>query len=179
MQDILDNTKDNVESVSVDPGGEWSIEACRAQSIPSDSEDEDEPIEVTSKRETIMHRAQQHTPATSRSSQSREASHANTTTSNTNKRLASQVIDLTLDDDDDPPQRPHKRVNDYSSPVPSFNASFGSLPRNGSLTGSDLYRQFSIPNPPVRSSSSSHSSSHPPLPGTYDNTYQSYTYQYD
>jgi E3 SUMO-protein ligase PIAS1 len=176
MQDILDNTKDNVESVRVDPCGTWSIEACRAESILS-SDGEDEPIEVISKRETTMHRAQQLTPAASRSSQSREASHATATSATSNKRLASQVIDLTLDDDDEPPPRPHKRVNDFPSPVTPFGNSFGS--RNGTLMTSDMYRPFRIPDVPARSSSSSHSSL--PPPGSFDTApyHDSYSYQYD
>ncbi|PGH14430.1 hypothetical protein AJ79_03073 [Helicocarpus griseus UAMH5409] len=127
VDNILQSTPSTVDQVTVEPDGKWSIAkegddptAGGNPSPPSDGEDDDL-IEIQDSRSVTLKRelstaplALQATP----SAQSREVSSvpsASRPTPNNNKRPASQVIDLTISDDEDEPPRPAKRPHIQSS----------------------------------------------------------------
>ncbi|KAL4898462.1 PINIT domain-containing protein [Aspergillus ambiguus] len=153
VDNILKSTPSDVEQVMIEPDGRWStIKADEdngggggAGGVTPASEDDDlveiqEPGTTPIKQESFSTPSLmvQRTPA-----QSREPS---TTSSaarmSTNKRPASQVIDLTgsdEDDDDDLPVRPAKRpaLNASNRPIyrPEFRASYSS---NGLANGRSM-----------------------------------------
>lgn len=159
VQDILDKTPKDVESVRVDPDGNWSIESRRAESIDSDSEDEKPPAIKLEQPKFVTKGP--YTPDQRRSSQltlptpPQPSTPINGTTNGASagQKRTHELIDLTLSDDDEPPPppRPQKRVNDNSFPPPNpsatqYSGGAGSpYQSNGQLTESHLPLRFHLP----------------------------------
>ena len=115
---ILTQTSDSVEQVTIEPNGEWAVPGAKKQASPRQGASfvDDDEIVVS---EVTKSAARSSTAAASIVSAS--TSHIATPTSiasrdtsaaprSSNKRPAPEVIDLTLSDDDEPP-RPVKRPN--------------------------------------------------------------------
>lgn len=105
MQDILDSTPKDVDSVTVDPDGKWSVTTQRSPSADfgPNSDDDEDIIEIQGLSQATRVNPSSQTPS---SSGVREGTAVPRSSS---KRPISQVIDLTLSDDDEPP-RPAKRA---------------------------------------------------------------------
>lgn len=104
MQDILDSTSKDVDSVTVDPDGKWSVITQRSPSADFGPNSDDEDIieiQALNQATRVNPSSQSQTPS---SSGAREGTAIPRSSS---KRPISQVIDLTLSDDDEP--RPAKR----------------------------------------------------------------------
>jgi E3 SUMO-protein ligase PIAS1 len=115
FDDILKNTPKTVESVTIDAEARWSAAAEASNSpMPDDSDDDDNDIvEIPDGRPAPFETLSSMTPV---SSAARDSS-VPAGRSSSSKRPVSQVIDLTLsDDDDDEPARPAKRVNAFPTP---------------------------------------------------------------
>ncbi|KAF9892198.1 SUMO ligase siz1 [Aspergillus nanangensis] len=150
VDDILQSTPPDVEQVTIEPSGSWST--FKAEDVgetggangatPASDDDDDELIEITEpiitpiKQESLpaSNFLLQRTPA-----QSREPS---TTSSaprlSTNKRPASQVIDLTGSDEEDednlpvrPTKRPMLHLSNRSFPQQELRNPYGSGLENG------------------------------------------------
>lgn len=138
------NTPRDLETVTIEPNGRWSVKASNDDKPTSsngahfeDNYDDDEleisEISVISRRldtpKTYTPRIS--TPMSGGRDSSASAPRGLATTST--KRQASAVIDLTLDSDDeeDPIERPHKRQNTSTN-------GFGDASRMGFLSESPL-----------------------------------------
>jgi len=128
VQTILDSTPKSVDSVTVDPDGNWSVATQRSPSADlgpnSDGGGDDEDvIEIQDSRPVrkLDTPSQAGTPNNRGNSQ-------DTTHQSSNKRPISQVIDLTLSDDEEP--RSAKRHN-VSSQTQSHNGHSGHSGYNG------------------------------------------------
>jgi E3 SUMO-protein ligase PIAS1 len=114
---ILTETFESIEQVTIEPNGEWAVPGAKKEATPNHAasylDDDDLVISEVSRT------AGRSTPAVSMGSTA--SPHLATPTSvasrdtsaaprSSNKRLAPEVIDLTLSDDDEPP-RPVKRAN--------------------------------------------------------------------
>ena len=121
MQEILDQVSSHTDQVTIDPNGNWSSGSTstpgskpnRSEEYYDDDSDGDL-VEVPDfrvrsiKTEAVpTPRSYVQTPPLS----SREAS----SVPRTGTKRKSEVIDLTLSDDDEPP-RPAKKVNSYNAP---------------------------------------------------------------
>lgn len=114
---ILTQTPESVEQVTIEPNGEWVAPGAKKEVTPNHEAsfvDDDDIVvsEVTraaGKISTGLSQTTAPTPhlATPTSVASRDTSAA---PRSSNKRPAPEVIDLTLSDDDEPP-RPVKRAN--------------------------------------------------------------------
>jgi len=148
--------------VTIEPNGKWSqgqTDAAPNKTAQDDGDDSDDLIEITDQRvSTIKNEAldtplsMTHTPPLS----SREASTTGSAraTSRSATKRTSDVIDLTLSDDDEPP-RPAKRVAYNTPPHPAPDAV-----RNG-------YRQPNLMNSrPVSSIAPFRLDQHARRPGT-------------
>ncbi|KAF8471940.1 PINIT domain-containing protein [Kalaharituber pfeilii] len=139
VQDILDATPKSVDSVTVDPNGNWSVASQRSPSadVEPNSDDEDI-IEIQDSRQAK--RVDPVSVASPVNTGSQEA----TAPRSASKRPIAQVIDLTLSDDDEPP-RPPKRTAQLQTPSSS-----------SSIDGRQMHRpiQFSILSRPSGSNSS-------------------------
>lgn len=121
-QEILAQTDESVEQVSIEPNGNWTVPGGKvAASAATPSQEaslvDDDDIVVSEVSKVGGGRASLSTPhlATPTSAASRDTSSA---PRSSNKRPV-EVIDLTLSDDDDVPARPVKRAN-YGSGFPGF-----------------------------------------------------------
>lgn len=118
VKDILDNTSRSVEKVDIEPDGQWKAHGEVEDDVKPEPQheaydlDDDDLVEVnlvgnrgTNTPNTLAPTPNTPTPgaATSREGSSMPRS-AN------NKRSHAEVIDLTLSDDDEPPQPPSKRL---------------------------------------------------------------------
>ncbi|ROV98995.1 hypothetical protein VSDG_03796 [Cytospora chrysosperma] len=118
VKDILDNTSRSVEKVDIEPNGQWKAHGEVEDDVKPEPQheaydlDDDDLVEVslvgnrgTNTPNTLAPTPNTPTPgaATSREGSSMPRS-AN------NKRSHAEVIDLTLSDDDEPPQPPSKRL---------------------------------------------------------------------
>ncbi|PVI07607.1 hypothetical protein DM02DRAFT_666525 [Periconia macrospinosa] len=117
VQEILSTVSSGVDQVTIEPDGQWSTEPAKATSNPNgyhDDDDSDEDlVEVPGPRVSAIKSEVIATPqslARTPPMSSREASSA----PRTGSKRTSEVIDLTLSDDDEPP-RPTKKVA-YSTP---------------------------------------------------------------
>ncbi|OAA59352.1 Zinc finger domain-containing protein, MIZ-type [Cordyceps fumosorosea ARSEF 2679] len=116
VQDILNNTPNSLEGVTIEPNGRWLLrdEEQEANNFPSEAffDDDDDAIEI-SELSTIPARPADTLPAPSTPSRQNGGG---------TKRPAPVVIDLTLssDEEDEPIQRPFKRQstvgNGYHGP---------------------------------------------------------------
>jgi E3 SUMO-protein ligase PIAS1 len=114
---ILAQTSDSIEQVTIEPNGEWAVPGAKKETTPKQDasfvDDDDIIVSEVSKtagRSTAAPSVVSvPTPhlATPTSVASRDTSAA---PRSSNKRPAPEVIDLTLSDDDEPP-RPVKRAN--------------------------------------------------------------------
>lgn len=114
---ILTETSDSIDQVTIEPNGEWAVPGAKKEVTPNQDasyvDDDDLVISEVTKtggRGTAAPSfASVPTPhlATPTSVASRDTSAA---PRSSNKRPAPEVIDLTLSDDDEPP-RPVKRAN--------------------------------------------------------------------
>lgn len=125
VRDILKNTPRSFDQVTIEPSGAWSTAAKTETpgndrpSVDFDSDDDDELIELREDRVTALKNggsvsaSQPATPAISTPGSSsfyREPSAAPSSIRRpSSKRPASEVVDLTLSDDDEEPVRPVKR----------------------------------------------------------------------
>lgn len=114
---ILAQTTDAVEQVTIEPNGEWAVPGAKKEVTPNQEAsylDDDDIVvsqvtKTTGRASTGPSQAAASTPhlATPTSVGSRDTSAA---PGSSKKRPAPEVIDLTLSDDDEPP-RPVKRSN--------------------------------------------------------------------
>ena len=128
VQDILERTSKSTEQITIEPTGEWSEvkpsendNRGKSQSrAPYDNDSEDDIIEIPDARvdkvktESTPGFAQQTPPLSSREASISGARPSNSTNSSTATKRSSNIIDLTLSDDDEPP-RPAKRQNNSQS----------------------------------------------------------------
>lgn len=122
VQEILDQVSKTTDQVTIDPNGKWSS-ANNATQTPkrngyhdsyNDESDEDL-VEIPDYRIRSIKSEAIYTPqslAQTPSLSSREAS----SVPRTGNKRKSEVIDLTLSDEDDEPARPAKKVNSYHTP---------------------------------------------------------------
>jgi E3 SUMO-protein ligase PIAS1 len=118
VQEILDRAPRDTDQVTIEPDGRWSTENDHSTANNNgngyDDEDSDEDlVEITDFRLSAIKSEAMHTPqslARTPPAPSREASSA----PRTGNKRASDFIDLTLSDDDEP-ARPTKKVA-YSTP---------------------------------------------------------------
>jgi E3 SUMO-protein ligase PIAS1 len=128
VQNILSTTSRSVEQVTIEPDGRWS-QHSKASSPNNNNtsfgSDDEELIEIKDSRVSALKTASTPVPYVGStrtppmSSREASASAASTHASTSSKRPASQIIDLTLSDDDDdlPVSRPPKRqFTGYSTP---------------------------------------------------------------
>ncbi|KAK4034084.1 PINIT domain-containing protein [Parachaetomium inaequale] len=113
---ILTQTSEEVEQVTIEPNGEWAVPGAKKEATPHQEasylDDDDivvSQVIVTAGRATTAPTQAAPAPhlATPTSVASRDTSAA---PRSSNKRPAPEVIDLTLSDEDEPP-RPVKRAN--------------------------------------------------------------------
>ncbi|KAI9923545.1 SUMO ligase siz1 [Aspergillus wentii] len=164
VDNILHSTSTDVDQVTIEPDGKWSSpkadDSSAVGGVTPATDDDDELIEIKEpgitpvKQESIpLNLSLQRTPAQSREPSTSSAAHRST-----NKRLASQVIDLTGsdEDDDNSPVRPAKR--------PALNALNRTIPRQElrASVGSSLVNERALP------ISSQDSSKSPSQGGNYD-----------
>lgn len=127
--DILDNTPKSVESVTIDVDGRWSVAVEASNSPMPDTDDEyddhDDIIEISDSRVSRIKGEITPSSVSPIARSSREPSSI-PRGSISNKRPISQVIDLTLSDDDDDDPRPAKRMSSFLTP-----SSMGSDSRGG------------------------------------------------
>ncbi|CUS11220.1 unnamed protein product [Tuber aestivum] len=122
FRDILDNTPKTVDSVTIDVDGAWSV-AAESSGTPmpdTDSEDgnggRDDIIEVSGSRLSRLRVEATPIAPSPVATVSREGSASVPRSSVSTKRPASQVIDLTLSDDEDA-VRPAKRISSFLTPT--------------------------------------------------------------
>ncbi|CAI6333441.1 unnamed protein product [Periconia digitata] len=122
VQEILSKVPKAVDQVTVEPDGRWSIQAANTSSksnAHSDDDDSDEDlVEISGPRVNTIKSEVFATPqslARTPPIPSREASSA----PRTGSKRGSEVIDLTLSDDDEP-VRPTKKVAQGDPPYPPF-----------------------------------------------------------
>ncbi|KAI0128654.1 MIZ/SP-RING zinc finger protein [Xylariales sp. AK1849] len=138
-KDILDNTTEDTEQVTIEPDGRWKTQAsdepepkrprysnaAAAASILDDDDDDIVPLDdfsvVSSRNTQTPSRSMISTPAPGNGSTSNL--NGGTSGSNPRKRTA-EVIDLTLSDDDDEPiARAPKRQHTGPTPTPGLSGS--------------------------------------------------------
>jgi E3 SUMO-protein ligase PIAS1 len=123
VQEILDTVPRSTDQVTIKPDGQWSTEDnqhSRSNGHDNDDYDSDDLVEVPDYRVTAIKNEAVPTPislARTPPLSSREASSA----PRTGNKRTSEVIDLTLSDDDEPP-RPPKKVA-YTAPSSNLNPS--------------------------------------------------------
>ncbi|KAF2261189.1 zf-MIZ-domain-containing protein [Lojkania enalia] len=122
VQEILDSVPKGTDQVTIQPNGEWSqankpenqtIRNGHSAAQQDDSDDDDDLIDITDSRISAIKNEVAHTPLSMTRTtplSSREAS----TAPRAGSKRTSEVIDLTLSDDDEP-VRPAKKVA-YSTP---------------------------------------------------------------
>ncbi|KAG0637707.1 putative SUMO ligase SizA [Tuber brumale] len=122
FRDILNNTPKTVDSVTIDVDGAWSV-AAESSGTPmpdTDSEDgnegRDDIIEVSGSRLSKLRVEATPIAPSPVNTASREGSASVPRGSISAKRPVSQVIDLTLSDDEDT-VRPTKRINSFLTPT--------------------------------------------------------------
>jgi E3 SUMO-protein ligase PIAS1 len=149
VQNILSNTSRSVEQVTIEPDGRWSQHSKAASpnnNNTSFGSDDDELIEIKDSRISALKMASTPVPSVGSartppmSSREASASVASTHASTSSKRPASQIIDLTLSDDDDdlPVSRPTKRqFTGYSTPqsMPTARSALNGMVPDGMING--------------------------------------------
>jgi E3 SUMO-protein ligase PIAS1 len=130
VQNILKSTSRSVDQVTIEPDGTWTQHAKAASPANVNAGDDDDLVEIKDSRVTALKQGNTPTPSLSsiRTPQtaSREPSTSRTTSqiSTNGKRPISQVIDLTLsdDDDDNPPRAPKRQfgASMYGTPPSMF-----------------------------------------------------------
>jgi E3 SUMO-protein ligase PIAS1 len=137
VRDILQKTSKDVDQVVIDPSGEWSL----SQKTPSKNTSSGQQAPIN--RGSVVEIDDQPWPASSTSSrmptQSLSAStgmpyaspHHSSTSTPSNKRPISAVIDLTLsDDEDEQPVRQVKRQHFGQGSIPLPSMPSNSVPNN-------------------------------------------------
>lgn len=114
MDNILQSTAPSVEQVMIEPDGTWSKpgEDGNASKRDDSPEGDDDLVEISDERPAVKQEATPVRFSLNRSTpaESREPSSApSAARSSANKRPASEVIDLTLSDEDEAPRPPPKR----------------------------------------------------------------------
>ena len=157
MDDILSSTPKAVDQVTIEPDGRWSIKSDAKSSGPpsnghASSDDDNDLVEIQEapriasiKTETSHEFGMLRTPPTS----SREPSASSGAQfSGSRKRAATQVVDLTLSDEDDDVRLP-KRQNNTGCPNgnPGSNG-FAQMPLRANEGSSDLPALLSSPQAP-------------------------------
>jgi len=115
---ILAETSESIEQVTIEPNGEWAVPGAKKEATPNHAasfvDDDDLVISEVTKtagRSTTAGSM----PSTASPHLATPTSVASRDTSavprSSNKRPAPEVIDLTLSDDEDEPPRPVKRAN--------------------------------------------------------------------
>ncbi|KAF2143038.1 uncharacterized protein K452DRAFT_326218 [Aplosporella prunicola CBS 121167] len=125
VQDILQKTSSSVEKVTIEPDGKWTpgdrVESQTRNGTSDngagDDSDDDDLVEISDYRVANLKQEQSQTPVSGAHTppgSSREQSAAAAPATNSRSKRKSEVIDLTLSDDDEPP-RPAKRQA-YNTP---------------------------------------------------------------
>lgn len=112
----MNNTPKSVDSVTIDVDGRWSVaaESTTTPAADSDCENGVDIVEVSGGRLSKL--KVEATPSSSPiAAPSREGSASVPRSNTSTKRSVSQVIDLTLSDDEDS-IRPPKRINSFLTP---------------------------------------------------------------
>lgn len=147
FDDILMNTPRTVNSITIDPDGKWSIAAQSSNSpMPDDSDDDESPAQPRAAVKAEIVDLDDSPPSRPAATASNPTSFSlaapkpgATPTPRPPKRPISQVIDLTLSDDDEPPPQ---RVKTGSGGGPSVKFS---LPTPNSLGGYGMGSERSSP----------------------------------
>lgn len=158
VDNILKSTPSSLDQVTVDPDGKWHITRDDDNTMPggnpspSTDDGDDDLIEIQDSHVVTLKQEPSTTPMalqSTPSAQSRELPSIQSASRPTpsNKRPVSQVIDLTISDDEDeepprPAKRPHiqpspsqyskNRYSDFASGASMSNASFGLSSQSGS-----------------------------------------------
>ena len=115
MQDILDSTPKDVDSVTVDPDGKWSMTVQRSPSADfGPNSDDEDIIEIQPLNQSMRVNPSSQTPSSSGMGEGTAIPRSSS------KRPITQIIDLTLSDDDEPP-RPAKRPTGQIPTQPLLN----------------------------------------------------------
>ncbi|KAF2733489.1 E3 SUMO-protein ligase PIAS1 [Polyplosphaeria fusca] len=123
VQDILDSVPKSTDQVTIQPNGEWTTSQKSDNRTPQrngysqsrDEESDDDIVEIPDYRVSAIKSEAVHTPLSmTRTPPAPSASRDSSTAPRTGSKRASEVIDLTLSDEDEPP-RPAKKVA-YSTP---------------------------------------------------------------
>jgi E3 SUMO-protein ligase PIAS1 len=134
VKDILKNTSDSLDQVTIQPDGKWEMhvkkETSSRPSYGANSDSDDEIVEITNLSNGIQMGAPKKTPVTNTIRESSSSSSLNRQSStglgSSNGKRPAAVIDLTSsgDEDDDPiPTRPAKRQyqpNGFAASVPTY-----------------------------------------------------------
>lgn len=156
FDDILKLTPKTVDSVTIDVDGKWSVAAESSNSpFPDDSDDEDckEVVQILDSyssarpRHSLAASTITPTPSNGRQTPSVRPNGGSST-----KRPISQVIDLTLsDDEDEAPVRPAKRHSAFPTPSSThsgYHTSNRSTPNGFASSGGGGRSPVWNPNPP-------------------------------
>ncbi|CCX07272.1 Similar to E3 SUMO-protein ligase pli1; acc. no. O94451 [Pyronema omphalodes CBS 100304] len=120
FDDILHNTPSTVDSVTIDPEGKWSAASESSNSPIPDDSDDDEPHKLAIKREIVdLDDGPPEIISSSTPVHSDSRANSASVQRSSNKRAFSQVIDLTLSDDEEETPRPAKRTNHNERPPSS------------------------------------------------------------
>ncbi|TAQ89818.1 hypothetical protein B7494_g1853 [Chlorociboria aeruginascens] len=133
VKDILKNTSNSADQVTIEPDGRWSIyvkpESSKTNGVASTSNDDDDLVEVTKSGHSLqISTPLAYTVPTLSRAPTREPSSSFLAQGSTSgKRPISAVIDLTSsgDEDDQPLARPQKRPhsNAFSTPSAAYPSS--------------------------------------------------------
>ncbi|EEP78315.1 conserved hypothetical protein [Uncinocarpus reesii 1704] len=151
VDNILQATSPNTEQVTIEPNGDWSKPEDSAAEIqgPTPTGDDDEDlVEIPDSRPLSL--KQEPTPfqmpiqsSITPTRSSREPSSVSSAARpSTNKRTASQIIDLTGSDDEEPP-RPAKRVAYNNGPLNGFRRQSYDYRANGNYNSTQSPRSNS------------------------------------
>ncbi|KAF2750424.1 hypothetical protein M011DRAFT_474867 [Sporormia fimetaria CBS 119925] len=159
VQEILQNVPKTTDQVKIDPMGKWSFGDDASMPTPKQSgstpshnisqyDSDDDLIDVTNDRVTTIKTEAGNTPVSMSQTpplSSREASSA----PRTGSKRKSEVIDLTLSDDDEEPVRPTKKVSYTSTPssLPNVPQRYPP-PSYGGAPSIPLHRTLPSPRPP-------------------------------
>ncbi|KAK3313400.1 PINIT domain-containing protein [Apodospora peruviana] len=136
VMEIIQGTSDSVEQVTIEPDGKWAVPGPPAKKLKAEPQETSLNLEDDFYISEMFRTPTHHTPSGTRAPVPPAPAYMGTPSNGTsrdsstmprssisNKRPASEVIDLTLSSDEDEPPRPIKRTN-YGSNGPSYSGSY-------------------------------------------------------